>query len=155
NNVLEATLKLLTADTVPPSITVKRQLGKGLPKVTIDPEQLKQVLINLVLNAVQAMPKGGELTFTSALNREITGELKDATTLQRVHAVVRVHDTGEGIRPEDLPRVFLPFFTTRPTGTGLGLAVVRRIVEGHGGTITLGKPPVGAEFHLRLPLQGE
>ena len=153
SNVVEATLKLLSADTVPPSISVKRQLGKGLPKVSIDPEQLKQVLINLVLNAVQAMPKGGELSFTSALNREITGEIGDAMTLQRVHVVLRVHDTGEGIRPEDLQHVFLPFFTTKPHGTGLGLAICNRIIRSSGGSIEVSSQVgKGTTFTLRLPL---
>jgi two-component system, NtrC family, sensor histidine kinase HydH len=153
NNVVEATLKLLTADNLPPTVSVKKTLGRGMPKVSIDPEQLKQVLINLVLNAVQAMPKGGEITFTSALNREITGDVGDTAALQHVHAVLRVRDSGEGIRPEDLRRVFLPFFTTKPHGTGLGLAICNRIIRSSGGTIEvssqIGK---GTTFTLRLPL---
>jgi two-component system, NtrC family, sensor histidine kinase HydH len=100
--------------------------------------------LNLFLNAYQAMPREGRLD-VRALRRVIDG---------RPYAEIVVRDTGPGIPTEMVGKIFQPFFTTKPTGTGLGLAVVRRIVEGHGGTIELGGPP-GAEFTLRLPLEGQ
>jgi signal transduction histidine kinase len=65
---------------------------------------------------------------------------------------IAIRDSGTGIPPEALSRIFQPFFTTKATGTGLGLAVVRRIVEGHGGAVAVGRPASGAEFLVRLPL---
>lgn len=110
-----------------------------------DARLLRQALVNLFLNAHQAMPRGGHLDVRAA-----RGDLDG-----RACAELVVSDSGPGIPADVGARVFLPFFTTRPTGTGLGLAVVRRIVEGHGGAVNLGVPVSGAEFHLRLPLDGE
>jgi signal transduction histidine kinase len=104
---------------------------------------LRQALINLLLNAYQAMPRGGRLEV-----RATTAQLEDAPWTE-----IAIRDSGGGIPPEALSRIFQPFFTTKATGTGLGLAVVRRIVEGHGGAIAVGRPTSGAEFLVRLPLQ--
>lgn len=106
--------------------------------VSGDPSQLTQVLLNLVLNAMQASPRG-------ALVHVRVTEASDAT-------IVEIADQGKGIPPDVLPRVFEPFFTTRPRGSGLGLAVAHRIVTAHGGTITLAPgTPAGTVATLRLP----
>jgi signal transduction histidine kinase len=107
-----------------------------------DSRLLRQALVNLFLNSYQAMPRGGQIGV-----RAQRGELAGKPV-----AEVILTDSGPGIPAEVGPRVFLPFFTTKATGTGLGLAVVKRIVESHGGTIEVGQPPSGAEFRLRLPL---
>ena len=125
-------------------VKVHVRVAGEVATVRADARLMRQALINLFLNAHQAMPRGGHLEV-----RAMRGELEG-----RPCTDVVISDTGPGIPPEVGARVFLPFFTTKPTGTGLGLAVVRRIVEGHGGAITLGQPPAGAEFHLRLPLEG-
>ncbi len=113
-----------------------------LPPVDHDPNQINQVLLNLLLNAIQAMEKPG--TIHVSLRRD-----KDA-------ALITVADEGKGIAPENLPNIFRPFFTTKGHGTGLGLSLARRIVESHGGTITarseLGK---GTQFMVRLPIDNE
>ncbi|HEX2188888.1 MAG TPA: ATP-binding protein [Longimicrobiaceae bacterium] len=103
-----------------------------------DPNQLKQVLLNVFLNALQAMPDGGELRVSAA---------------PRGRAVeLRVADTGPGIAPEHLDRVFDPFFTTRPEGTGLGLSICYGIVERHGGEMEVrSEPGSGTEVVVRLP----
>jgi len=112
--------------------------------VRADARLLRQALINLFLNAYQAMPRGGELRVRAGAS-ELDG---------RAAAEIAVRDSGPGIRQDLADRVFQPFFTTKATGTGLGLAVVRRIVEGHGGSISLVLPPEGgAEFLVRLPLE--
>jgi signal transduction histidine kinase len=122
-----------------------RHVPRGSALARVDPVQLQQVLTNLVVNAVQAMPDGGEV-------RIETGQ-EDAEGLAGA-AYVRVIDRGTGIAPEALPRIFEPFFTTKDVGqgTGLGLAVAHGIVEEHGGRIEvhseLGK---GSTFTVRLP----
>jgi two-component system sensor histidine kinase HydH len=112
-----------------------------LPPVRADRDRVKQVLLNLVLNAIQAMPDGGKLTLGASASRT-------ALTLD-------VSDTGGGIAPEVLPRLFEPYVTTKAKGLGLGLAIARRIVEAHGGRIEAGNlPGGGARFRVTLPLAG-
>jgi two-component system sensor histidine kinase HydH len=124
-------------------ITVKADLPSGLFEASIDPDRLTQVLLNLFLNALAAMDKGGVLSVKVAR--------QDEKTLQ-----ISVADTGTGIRKEDLGRVFDPYFTTKPSGTGLGLAIVHRIVEAHGGEIRLeSEPGKGSNFSLFLPVGRE
>jgi len=127
-------------------VRLEVELQEGL-LVLGDPELLKHVLFNLVLNAVQAMPDGGTL------------RLKAQRGLSRLKGeVVRltVEDTGHGIAPEHLPHIFKPFFTTRPRGTGLGLTVVHRIVEAHGGLIEVeSEPGKGTRFIISLPCYKE
>lgn len=104
-----------------------------------DPPRLKQVLLNLCRNAVEAMPEGGVLTLKAA--RE-AGEV-----------VIEITDTGVGIPASEVSQIFEPFYTTKATGTGLGLSVCRRIVEAHGGRITLdSRPGRGTTFRVHLPL---
>lgn len=124
------------------NIHIAMQTDADLPQISGDPAQLNQVLVNLVINAIHAMPAGGRLTISTGT----TGE----------HAFVTIQDTGEGIKEEIFDKIFLPFFTTKDVdkGTGLGLAVVYGIVKEHGGTITVrSKAGAGATFEVRLPLQ--
>ena len=120
-------------------IEIRREYDPGLPAIRIDPHQIRQALLNLASNAIQAMPRGGVLTVRTRAEDHL--------------AVVEVSDSGPGVPAELRPRIFEPFFTTKATGTGLGLAVVRRIVEGHGGSVALAPPGEGgATFVLHLPL---
>jgi signal transduction histidine kinase len=123
-------------------IEVQIDCPADLPRLQGSVGELEQVFLNLILNAQNAMPRGGRLHIE--VRRE--GEA----------VVLRFADTGVGIPPENLDRIFEPFFTTRSSqgGTGLGLAVSQRIVENHGGTLTVESPPgQGAIFTIRLPLQ--
>jgi two-component system NtrC family sensor kinase len=120
---------------------IVRELAPDLPEIQADPAQLKQVFVNLVVNAVQAMPAGGTLT--------VGTQVVDAM----VSLVIK--DTGSGINEETLPKIFLPFFTTKDVseGTGLGLAVVHGIVTSHGGSIEVqSQPGAGSRFEVRLPI---
>jgi signal transduction histidine kinase len=109
------------------------------PLVSIDDEQITQVLVNVVLNAIQVSPRGGRIA--------ITASVEDAAL------AIAVSDQGPGIRHEDLPRVFEPFFSTRRRGTGLGLAVSQRIVQAHHGRIEIRQPGSGTTVRVVLPLQ--
>jgi signal transduction histidine kinase len=112
------------------NISIKQNLSDHLPKIYLDQEKLKQVLWNLILNAKDAMPGGGQLTLS-------TGVAKDGSI------EISVEDTGRGVSSGDLERLFDPFFTTKPEGMGLGLTVSRNIVEKHGGKLTLEKRSEG------------
>jgi two-component system sensor histidine kinase HydH len=119
-------------------ITVKTALSSGFPEAFIDPDRMTQVFLNLFLNALAAMDKGGVLSVS--VTRHDKGSLR-----------VSVTDTGTGIRKEDSGRVFDPYYTTKPSGTGLGLAIVHRIVEAHGGEIRLeSEPGKGTTFTILL-----
>jgi len=120
-------------------VKIQADLPSGLPAASIDPDRMTQVFLNLFLNALAAMDRGGVLTVGIAR--------QDDDTLR-----VSVADTGTGIRRDDLGRVFDPYFTTKPSGTGLGLAIVHRIVEAHGGEIRLeSEPGKGTTFTVLLP----
>jgi signal transduction histidine kinase len=109
-----------------------------------DREKLKQVFLNLLLNALQATDRGGEITVVVGCSNG-NGEFR--------HAQVTVLDNGSGIDPALLPRIFEPFFTTKQGGTGLGLAIAQRIIESHGGTITVeSRAGQGSSFTVTLPL---
>lgn len=111
----------------------------NLPLIPMDRELIKQVLLNLILNAEQAMPQGGEIV----LQTRIDGNF----------AYVDVIDNGTGIPSETMAKLFRPFHTTKPGGTGLGLATSRKILRAHGGDLTAqSEPGLGSKFTLRLPL---
>ncbi len=153
NDVLWKTMKLIEND-LPRNVAVELDLTPGLPSIRADAEQLKQVFINLALNAVQAMPDGGRLTVrTRRPHAPVELSLSDSTPRYSADQVeVRVADTGAGIPEDALDRIFIPFYTTKSKGTGLGLAISQRIVKGHGGTIEVqSRLGEGSEFILRFP----
>ncbi len=120
------------------NIEIKAFLPGDLPRVALDREMFKQALLNLILNAQQAMPQGGELT--------IQAEGRDG------QVVLRIIDTGEGMPPEVLAQIFKPFYTTRAAGSGLGLPTARRIIEAHGGVMEAqSEPGKGTMFTISLP----
>ncbi|HEU4382390.1 MAG TPA: ATP-binding protein [Anaeromyxobacteraceae bacterium] len=150
NDILQRTFKLLSGQ-LPPSVELALELAEGLPRVACDPEQLKQVFLNLALNAVQAMPQGGRLAVTTRRARDDLALWRDAPF--RTDTVeIRFRDSGPGVPDEARENVFVPFFTTKEKGTGLGLAICQRIVKVHQGTIAVSSPPGGgAEFVISLP----
>jgi len=130
------------------SISVDVVMEKNLPPVLVDKDQVKQALINLITNALDAMPHGGTLKI--AAGNEILHDVR--------YVFLKVSDTGQGIDEDSLPLIFEPFFTTRKIGhgTGLGLSITRKIIEEHGGFIKAERNPgEGSTFSLYFPQQSE
>ncbi|NVL92917.1 MAG: hypothetical protein HWN71_07780 [Desulfobacterales bacterium] len=141
NQVVEDGLYLLEARCNKEGIKLVRSLSPDLPEITADPAQLNQVLVNLVVNSVQAMPEGGRL--------------RVQTLVREGHILLIVEDTGIGMSEEIVKQVFIPFFTTKEVGqgTGLGLPVVHGIVTSHGGSIKVeSQVGRGTRFEVRLPV---
>lgn len=150
----------LMQETLPRDISVRAELEPGLLPVTGDPTQLHQVLLNLCVNARDAMPRGGELVLRAG-NLELTPDAA-AQAGPDVgpgrYIVITVEDNGQGIAPENLVRIFDPFFTTKEPGrgTGLGLSTVHGIVKSHGGFVTVrSQPGQGASFAVYLPVSAD
>jgi len=152
-------MEKLAHDTFPQNISVSAHVANDLWPVRGNPTQLHQVLLNLCVNARDAMPRGGALTL-AADNVELTSSDAQAIAEARpgCFVVLMVSDTGAGIPPEILPRIFDPFFTTKPEGkgTGLGLSTTSRIVKAHEGFIqVLNQPGLGTTFEVYLPRHPE
>jgi PAS domain S-box-containing protein len=140
NDTVLATIELLRPELESRGQTVEQRLDPQLPHAPFDPAQIKQVLVNLTRNAMQAMTRGGVLTVQTGREAE--------------HVWSSIADTGGGIPQEQLNRIFEPYFTTKKKGTGLGLMIVQRIVRGHGGRIELeSRVGVGTTFRILLPLR--
>jgi two-component system sensor histidine kinase HydH len=139
-DVLNHALGLVQADIEVKEVRLTRNVQSGIPEVMIDSDQMIQAILNILLNAVEAVDKGGEIALSAST---------EADNLK-----ITISDTGSGIPEEDLPKVFDPFFTTRKSGTGLGLAIVHKIVENHNGEILV-KSGVGrgTTFTILLPLR--
>ena len=124
-------------------IEIVRELQPGLPRLRLDPNLLHQALLNILINARQAMPSGGRLTVRTALCRDGPKEALE----------VQIADTGVGIPPEHLGHVFQPFFTTKAQGTGLGLTIAARIINQQGGRVAVESgPDRGTTFRITLPV---
>jgi signal transduction histidine kinase len=147
NRLIEEGLHFFKARCAKEGIELVLALSPGLPEITADPAQLNQVLVNLVVNALQAMPGGGTLTVRT----------RPRVTSGEGHISLVVEDTGTGMSEDVIEKLFVPFFTTKDVGegTGLGLPVAHGIVTSHGGSIrvesALGR---GTRFEIKLPLAG-
>ena len=142
NKVINEGLYFLEARCTKAGIEVERLLASDLPEILADEAQMHQVLVNLVVNAIQAMPQGGKITIT--------------TKLVGKNISLKVADTGLGMSEEIKKQLFIPFFTTKDIdeGTGLGLPVVHGIVISHGGTIKVdSKMGEGSSFEIQLPIK--
>jgi two-component system, sporulation sensor kinase E len=138
NEVLEDIILFTNRFAKQSNVTIVEDLDPDLPPVHGDPDQLKQVFLNLVTNAVQAMDKDG-------------GTITIVTRGAGEYVEISVSDTGPGIAPHDLTKVFDPFFTKRAEGTGLGLTIVHRIIDEHEGHIEVESSPDGTVFNVTLP----
>lgn len=121
DEIVDAALGIAIPDVKQGNLTVQKQIPEDLPKIVVDPYEFRRVLINVILNAVQAMKGTGELTIRSEISHN--------------RMTLHISDTGPGISPEAMAKIFRPFFTTKQSGTGLGLAISHRIITGHGGKI--------------------
>ncbi|MEK6575212.1 MAG: ATP-binding protein, partial [Chloroflexota bacterium] len=143
NTLLDDVLALAAKPLADKNIEVKKNYRKSMPLAPVVQSNIKQVFLNLLLNAGDAMPDGGVLTLGTTLA---------ADGSQKV-AQVSVTDTGPGIAPEHLPKLFEPFYTTKSTGTGLGLAISYGIVQAHGGWIRVTSAPGSTTFTVSLPIE--
>jgi len=142
--LVESSISLVEKQANNQKISIATDLAEGLPPVHADAEQIKTCFLNILTNAIQAMPRGGRIGIST---RRVSGQgTPDAVELRFV-------DTGPGIRHEDRDKVFAPYFSTKTTGFGLGLAITKKILEDHGGRIYVsdGEPP-GAVVVVEIPL---
>ena len=142
NDVIVEALQFVRQELVQSGVSCTPSLGSGLPAVSGDRIQLQQVIVNLILNAVQAMRDGPDRT----------GAITISTWAEGGWVKIRVDDVGPGIRADQLEQIFDSFYTTKPGGMGIGLAVCRSIVEQHEGTIVADALPGGARFEVSLPI---
>jgi two-component system, sporulation sensor kinase E len=138
NTIVEETLRFFTPEIQDRDIVVEQELRSDLPLLQIDRDQMKQAFYNVIKNSLQAMKR--------------RGTLRIRTDRDDTHALISFMDTGSGMSPENLGRVFEPYFTTKPSGTGLGLLIVRRIVREHGGELSIeSSEGKGLTLTIRLP----
>lgn len=144
NEQIGKVLDFLAPQFAKSGIVSERKLAPSLPWLTLDPDLTQQALLNITLNAVQSMPGGGRLLVETGITPAAGG------IPGRVR--ISISDTGKGINPDNLGKIFNPFFTTRQQGTGLGLAITQRIIEQHHGEILVTSPhEKGATFTILLP----
>jgi len=147
SEILDVTLRLFQHQLELAHVQVERERRSPLPSINGDPELLKEVLVNLIVNACECMEEGGKITISEEeiVDEEIGGAV-----------LIRISDTGPGISEHIQERVFQPFFSTKEDGTGLGLAVAARIIAGHGGRLTLrSKKGEETTFSIALPITEE
>lgn len=138
NNLIDETISLMEYQPSMKKIVIKKELDKDISSIEADPMQLKQVFLNLILNAVQAMPEGGNLRIT-------TGNADKGIEIS-------ISDTGMGIPEKEQQKIFQPFYTTKKDGTGLGLSISYGIIKGHGGEIFIKSSPAGGTtFRISIP----
>ncbi|MFH2137841.1 MAG: ATP-binding protein [Candidatus Omnitrophota bacterium] len=143
NEILDGTITLVSRQAVLQKIQIQKKLDAVIPDTAMDKEQMRQVFLNVMLNALEAMPSGGILSV-------LTSMTKDKEFKENFEIVIK--DTGTGIPVDHRKRVFEPFFTTKSEGTGLGLFIASRIIQMHGGVITVeNSPDKGAVITIRIP----
>jgi signal transduction histidine kinase len=130
-------------------VDVVREYGRDVPRIEADEEVLYRAFVNLVANALDAMPRGGRLTARLGWNQPAERRLARS---RRRGVRIEIEDSGSGIPASETERIFNPFFTTKEDGTGLGLALTHKIVEDHGGSIAVRSRPGGTVFTVVLPL---
>lgn len=138
NTIVQESVSFLGPEIKDRDILVELELERSLPPIEVDRDQIKQAFYNIIRNAIQAMRSGGILRVCSGADE--------------THQHVSFADTGGGIQPDDISRVFEPYFTTKEGGTGLGLLIVRRIIRAHGGEVIIESAPGrGVTMTIRLP----
>ncbi len=141
--LIDNSLRIVTYEADAAEVTMKTNIEDELPNLTIDPDRLTQVILNLYINAIQAMESGGKI-------------LVEARKTENNSIIIEISDSGKGISPGDQINIFNPYFTTKKNGTGLGLAIVYKIVESHGGSIQVkSSRGSGTTFSILLPVNKE
>ncbi|OGC79314.1 MAG: hypothetical protein A2145_02490 [candidate division Zixibacteria bacterium RBG_16_40_9] len=143
--ILEKALGLVEAEAATGKIVIKKDLAAYLPAVFVNEKEILEALLNLIFNAIESMPEGGEL--------KVQAQQTYLTQKERDFIQITIADQGVGIPAENLHKIFERYFTTKEGGTGLGLAVVDRIIKAHNGFISVeSKPQVGTSFEIYLPI---
>ena len=145
NYIFEEVLSLLWQEITARNVRLRQELAEGLPEVLADATQLKQVLVNLIVNALQAMDQSETVKPGLVLRTLNCGD----------HVRLEIDDNGPGISPDVAAHLFESFFTTKPEGLGIGLSICRSIIEAHGGTISCSPRKRGASFSFTLPVKAE
>jgi signal transduction histidine kinase len=139
NKLIDRSLEFLKYKFDRQEVEIDTMFDSRLPEVLCDPSKMEEVFVNLFMNSIEAMPKGGKLNIK--------------TTVSNKRVIIIVSDTGCGIRKNNLDKIFDPFFTTKPEGSGLGLSIVYRIITEHKGTISIAsKKNKGTEVRIELPI---
>jgi two-component system NtrC family sensor kinase len=146
NRILLDSVDLMRAQLAKTHIHVETDLSEEEFRIVFDPHQIRQVFINLLLNAIDAMPNGGTLRIMTGMGMDLYN--------RRSYLELQIADSGIGIAAENHSKIFDPFFTTKPEGTGLGLSIVHKILEQHNSTIDIASVPnQGTTFILRFPIE--
>ena len=141
NSLIRDTVTLYEPEIIKEGVQIHMELGADLPSVKVDRDKLNQVFSNLILNAIEALPRGGDITISSTRSNSKTVE-------------VNVSDTGIGIGNENLNNIFSPYYTTKKQGFGLGLSLTHNIIHKHRGRITVSSEKgVGTRFTIQLPVE--
>jgi signal transduction histidine kinase len=145
NSIVMANINEIIRDAVrnlyiPTDVSIQTEYGEAIAESSLDPDQMRRVFSNIIINAIGSMPNGGKM--------KISTKMEDSLIF------IQINDTGKGIPEENIQKIFEPFFTTRKKGTGLGLTIVKSIVEMHGGTVAVTSiAGEGTTFTIRLPLK--
>jgi two-component system nitrogen regulation sensor histidine kinase GlnL len=151
HRILQEVLLLERAAASTDALTVRLEFDPSLPEIWADEAQLRQVFLNLVKNALDAMERSGTLTLATRMETDF--HVRNPAQPRGQFLSVEIEDTGPGIAAEDSERIFTPFFTTKASGTGLGLAISHRLVTQHGGHIRVkSEPGRGTRFRVSLPV---
>ncbi len=137
NKIVESVISLIENQAVSQSVLIEKDLQNNLPEVLADNEQIKQVLLNLAINSLQAVPVGGKIIFRTFANDDF--------------GIVEIEDNGGGINNKILAKIFDPFFTTKEKGVGLGLSIAHKISTQHGGKLTVKSEEYHTTFSLQVP----
>lgn len=148
--LLEEIFKLVSPQLGSQKIKLKKIYREELPLILADRDQLKQALLNICLNGIQAMPQGGELEVEAFTAEEAAAEAAGDAFTREIKILIK--DTGPGIAPHQKERIFDPFFTTKPDGVGIGLSISHRIITDHKGSIKLKSEGKGTTFEISLPV---
>ncbi len=150
HEVMEKAISIMHAPIQKAGITLKRLYDPSLPQVKGDEGKLLQVFLNIIKNAVESMKKGGGIEISTSPSKELFG---DHGRIKRM-ALISIKDTGKGISEDEIQKIFIPFYTKKKTGTGIGLALSKKIVKDHGGFIKVKSlRNKGTCFHIYLPFE--